>query len=61
MHGADVLVAIRFRLPDTGAADFLDRAQTALRALAAMPGYVDGGVGRATEDPTLWLMSLRWE
>jgi quinol monooxygenase YgiN len=56
-----VLVAMRFRVPEAGAGDFLDRAQEALRALAQRPGYVDGAIGRATDDPTLWLMSLRWE
>ena len=52
---------MRFRVPDGGGAQFLEQAQAALRALAVRPGYVDGGVGRATDDPTLWLMSLRWE
>jgi quinol monooxygenase YgiN len=56
-----VLVAMRFRVPEAGAEDFLDQAQAALRALAQCPGYVDGGVGRATDDPTLWLISLRWD
>ncbi len=52
---------MRFRVPEVGAEEFLDRAQSALRALARRPGYLDGAVGRATDDPTLWLMSLRWE
>jgi hypothetical protein len=56
-----LLVAMRFRVPEAGATEFLDRAHAALRALAQRPGYVDGGIGRATDDPTLWLISLRWD
>jgi hypothetical protein len=52
---------MRFRVPEAAGADFLDRAHVALRALSQRPGYVDGGVGRATDDPTLWLIDLRWE
>jgi len=52
---------MRFRLPESAAAKFLDDAQAALRALAARPGYADGVIGRATDDPTLWLMTLRWD
>jgi heme oxygenase (mycobilin-producing) len=56
-----VLVAMRFRVPEGDGTDFLDRAHAALRALAERPGYLDGGVGRASDDPVLWLMFLRWE
>jgi Antibiotic biosynthesis monooxygenase len=56
-----VLVAMRFRVPEADGARFLDDAQTALHALAERPGYVDGGIGRATDEPTLWLMTLQWD
>jgi hypothetical protein len=52
---------MRFRVPEATAGEFLDQAQTALQTLAERPGYVDGGVGRATDDATLWLMHLRWD
>ncbi|HEX2176266.1 MAG TPA: antibiotic biosynthesis monooxygenase [Nocardioidaceae bacterium] len=52
---------MRFRVPEGDGTDFLDRAHAALRALAERPGYLDGGAGRASDDPTLWLMFLRWE
>ena len=52
---------MRFRLPEAAAGKFLDDAQAALRALAERPGYVDGVIGRSTDDPTLWLMTLRWD
>jgi quinol monooxygenase YgiN len=56
-----VLVVMRFRVPEADGARFLDEAQAALRVLAQRAGYVDGGVGRATDDPALWVMTLRWD
>jgi hypothetical protein len=56
-----VLVAMRFRVPEADGTGFLDEAQAAMGTLARQPGYVDGGVGRSTDDPELWLMTLRWE
>jgi hypothetical protein len=44
-----------------GSADFAERAQTALAALAARPGYVRGTVGRSTDDPDAWLLLTEWE
>ena len=29
--------------------------------LAERPGYVDGQVGRNLDDPTLWVLTTRWE
>ena len=56
-----MLVAMRFRVDEASGAQFLERAHAALRVLAERPGYLDGAVGRATDDPTLWLVTLRWE
>jgi len=33
----------------------------ALGILAAKPGYVGGDVGRNVDDPTLWVLTTRWE
>jgi hypothetical protein len=44
-----------------GAEDFRSRAQAALAALAARPGYVRGTLGRATDDPQAWLLLTEWE
>jgi hypothetical protein len=52
---------MRFRVAEADGADFLEQAHGALQALARRPGYLDGDLGRATDDPTLWLMTLRWE
>jgi hypothetical protein len=32
-----------------------------LDLLAARPGFVGGAVGRALDDPTLWVLQTRWE
>ena len=29
--------------------------------LAERPGYVDGRVGRNLDDPTLWVLTTRWD
>jgi len=42
-------------------ADFADRAQAALSALAARPGYVRGTLARSTDDPAAWLLLTEWE
>lgn len=42
------------------AADFAERAQAALAALAACPGYVRGTVGRSTDDPAAWILLTEW-
>ncbi len=33
----------------------------ALGILAAKPGYIGGEVGRNVDDPTLWVLTTRWE
>lgn len=41
--------------------DFRDRAQAALEALAARPGYVRGTVGRSPDEPDAWVLLTEWE
>jgi len=55
-----VLVAMRFVVAEEFAADFDARARAALGALAARPGYLDGQLGRAFDDPTHWCLTTRW-
>lgn len=47
-------------MPEDEAAAFLPRAQAALAAFAARPGYVRGRVGRAADDPTAWVLTTEW-
>jgi quinol monooxygenase YgiN len=57
---SSVLVVTRFDVPQGEAASFLPRAQAALAAFAARPGYVRGRVGRAADDPTQWVVTTEW-
>ena len=50
----------RFDVPEGESASFLPRAQAALAAFAARPGYVRGRVGRAADDPSAWLLTTEW-
>ena len=56
-----MLVVSRFDVPDADGAAFQQRAQRALAAFAARPGFVRGRVGRAADDPTAWLLVTEWE
>ena len=57
---ADVLVVTRFDVPEGESAAFLPKAQAALDAFAARPGYVRGRIGRAADDPTAWVITTEW-
>lgn len=56
-----MLVISRFRYDE----DLTDRATAelagCLERLAERPGYIGGAVGRALDDPTLWVLQTRWE
>jgi antibiotic biosynthesis monooxygenase len=68
-----VLVVNRFRVgrvaadgrePAAGgpaAGEFAARAREALAAFAARPGFLDGQLGRAADDPSWWCLVTRWE
>jgi heme oxygenase (mycobilin-producing) len=44
----------------TDEADFTERLRTALRVLAARPGYLRGSAGRSTDDPGRWILVTEW-
>ena len=56
-----MLVTTRFRISEADGADFLVEAQRALEALAARPGFRQGRVGRAVEDPEAWVVHSEWD
>lgn len=56
-----MLVITRYRVDPANATGFRDRAQVAIGALAGRPGWVRGNVGRAVDDPTLWVIATEWE
>jgi hypothetical protein len=45
---------------DDGSADFAERAQVVLTALAGRPGYLRGTLARSTDDPQAWLLLTEW-
>ncbi len=55
-----MLVVTRFDVPEPESGAFLPRAQAALAAFAARPGYVRGRICRAADDPTAWLLTTEW-
>lgn len=55
-----MLVVTRYRVPPADAVTFRDRAHRALEVLATKPGWRGGHVGRAADDPELWVVSSEW-
>jgi hypothetical protein len=53
-----MLSVLRFRVTDEPT--FTADAETALRVLAARPGYLAGRAGRATDDPSAWVLVTEW-
>lgn len=53
-----MIVITRF---DSDEPQFLPRARAALTALSARPGFLDGHIGRAADDPQAWALVTRWE
>lgn len=51
----------RFRVAEEETSAFRADLATAHEALAACRGYLEGTVGRNVDDPTLWVLSTRWE
>ncbi|HMG29232.1 MAG TPA: antibiotic biosynthesis monooxygenase [Jiangellaceae bacterium] len=56
-----MLAVTRYRIDPTEAAAFLAQARAALAVLADRPGWRTGHVGRATDDPALWLLISEWD
>ena len=55
-----VLLVCRFSVPPADAAAFTTRARLALDLLRPSPGFVDGTLGQAIEDPQRWVLMLRF-
>lgn len=56
-----MLAVTRYRVDPSEASSFLEQARAALAALAKRPGWRGGQVGRATDDPTLWILTSEWD
>jgi hypothetical protein len=51
---------MRFEVPEADSDQFVDHARTALAALAARDGYLQGRIGRAPDDATAWVLTTEW-
>jgi quinol monooxygenase YgiN len=56
-----MLAVTRFRVDPAEAASFLAQARAALAVLADRPGWRAGHVGRAADDPVLWVLISEWD
>jgi len=56
-----VLVVSRFRVAVEDGEEFRAELAAAHAVLAGCRGYVDGRIGRNLDDPTLWLLTTRWD
>ncbi|MEO6712004.1 MAG: antibiotic biosynthesis monooxygenase [Mycobacteriales bacterium] len=56
-----MLVVTRFTIGDDDSGTFADRAQVALAALAARPGYRGGRIARSVDDASSWLITTEWD
>jgi heme oxygenase (mycobilin-producing) len=56
-----MLVLNRFVVPPETQDGFVERAHTALAALAGQTGYLSGRLARALDDPAHWTMVTEWE
>ncbi|HET6918499.1 MAG TPA: antibiotic biosynthesis monooxygenase [Jiangellaceae bacterium] len=55
-----MLIVTRYRVDVDEAQSFLRRSQSALALLASCTGWRSGHVGRAVDDPTLWILTGEW-
>ncbi|GAB3481034.1 antibiotic biosynthesis monooxygenase [Nocardiopsis coralliicola] len=55
-----MIVITRFRIAPERAAGFTARAEEAVAALAARPGFTGSRIGRAADDPELWTVVTEW-
>jgi hypothetical protein len=55
-----MLATIRFRVPEAATADFVDAVEKLVRVLAGRPGYGGARLGRAVDDPAVWVLVSEW-
>jgi hypothetical protein len=56
------MIAIaRFSIPLGQGSAFAGQIESAKEALSGCAGFLDGTIGQNLDDPTLWVLSTRWE
>ena len=56
-----MLAIARFYIPLGETTLFRGQLETVQAVLAEASGYIDSHIGQNLDDPTLWLLSTRWE
>ncbi len=56
-----MLVVTRFIVPESEATTFAARAERAVAALSARPGFRSARVGQAPDDQQRWVLVSEWE
>ncbi|MFZ4108677.1 MAG: antibiotic biosynthesis monooxygenase family protein [Candidatus Planktophila sp.] len=56
-----MLAIARFSIPLAQASGFRRELEGVNAVLAAAAGYIDGQIGQNLDEPTLWVLSTRWE
>lgn len=56
-----MLAVTRFAIPEDESDEFLADLRVALQTLETTRGFVRGHLGRAVDDPGLWLLATEWE
>jgi len=56
-----MIAVARFEVPLASANDFRAELQGVRAVLAEAAGFVGGEVGQNLDEPTLWVLTTRWE
>jgi quinol monooxygenase YgiN len=56
-----MLAVMRYRVDHADAAGFRSHLTAALDVLRAQRGFVRGHIGRAADDPKLWILATEWQ
>lgn len=56
-----MLFVTRHRVPESEADAFAEAAGEAVEVLRTRPGFVAAQVGRALDEPDLWVLTSTWE
>jgi hypothetical protein len=56
-----MLAIARFSIPLGQGQTFAGQIELAKEALSTCPGFIDATIGQNLDEPTLWVLSTRWE
>jgi heme-degrading monooxygenase HmoA len=56
-----MIAVARFEIPLGSAATFRAELEGVRNVLAEATGYIGGDVGQNLDEPTLWVLTTRWE